>query len=296
MPWYTDWFDREEYELVYRERDEEEAERAAGFIEGMAEPAPGAHLLDVGCGRGRHARAFARRGYRVTGLDLSERAIRTARRRATEESLAIDFRQQDMRAPMGTAAFDGAVNLFSSFGYFGSSENDSSNGDDEHQQVIARVAEALRPPGEARRGGFFVQDFMNAPAVRASLVPRSTREAGGLQIEERRWIAGGRIEKEITLRPAPAGAGSRHASGDGAPARPRSGHAATRGHAAGGHGSHAAEARGPFRESVRLLELSDFRHFYERAGLRLEETFGNYDGAPYRKDSPRLIMLARKTA
>jgi SAM-dependent methyltransferase len=261
MPWYEDWFDRPEYEAVYPHRDEGEAERAADLIERVAEPSPGARLLDIGCGRGRHARAFARRGYRVTGIDLSTRAIEDARERAATEGLSgIDFRKQDMRAPMGKASFDGTVNLFSSFGYFGDGESDGDNGNAEHQQVIERVAAALR------EGGFFVQDFLNAPSVRAGLVPEDTREAGNLQIREQRWIEGGRINKEITLRP-----------GDG-PTTAANGHAPR-----------------TFRESVRLLELADFRRFYEQAGLRLEATFGDYDGAPYDEQSPRLIMLSRKT-
>ena len=248
MPWYADWFDRPEYEWVYRRRDEDEAERAADFIERVAAPEPGACLLDVGCGRGRHARVFARRGYRVTGIDLSRRALATARRRAKDEDLSIDFRRRDMRAPMGHGAFDGVVNLFSSFGYF--------HTENEHQQVIDHVAEALRP------GGFFVQDFLNAHQVRASLVPENTRAEDGHQITERRWIEAGRIEKEITID-------------------------------SGGDGT-APDAPQIFRESVRLLERDDFRRFYERAGLRLERTFGNYDGAPFEKDSPRLIMVSRR--
>ena len=273
MPWYADWFDRPEYEEVYRQRDVEEAERAADLIERVADPAPGATLLDVGCGRGRHARTLARRGYRLTGLDLSAQAIRAARRRAEEESLDIDFHQQDMRAPMGTDIFDGALNLFSSFGYFGGDENDSgdgeNDGDAEHQQVIDHVAQALRP------GGFFVQDFMNAEQVRASLVPRSTRTEDGLRIEERRWIESGRINKKITLHRSSSSGDSDGGSNEDAEAdaTPRT-----------------------FRESVRLLERDDFRRFYERAGLRLEATFGDYDGAPHHEASPRLILLSTKAA
>lgn len=262
MPWYENWFDRPEYEHVYPHRDTEEAERAADLIERVADPPPEAQLLDVGCGRGRHARAFARRGYRVTGVDLSKRALEAACERAAAEGLDVNitFRRQDMRAPMGTEAFDGALNLFSSFGYFGGNAEDGPDdrGDADHQQVIDRVAEALVP------GGFFVQDFLNAPSVRAALVPENTREtADGLQIRERRWIEGGRINKEVTLRPA--------AGGDGAAGKTQT-----------------------FRESVRLLELADFRRFYERAGLTLKATFGGYDGTPYDEESSRLIMVSRK--
>lgn len=267
MPWYEDWFDRAEYELVYRRRDESEAERAVDLVERIADPPPKAELLDVGCGRGRHTRALARRDYRVTGIDLSGRALSTACERAREEGLSIAFRRQDMRRPMGAEAFDGAVNFFSSFGYF--------KEEDGHQQAISAVAEALRP------GGFFVQDFMNAPAVRSTLVPRSTRTEDGFTIEERRWIEAGRIEKEITLRAKNPAANGKAENG-------------TAGKGGGENGSLRSPNRNTFRESVRLFELSDFRRLYEHAGLQLHDTFGDYDGSPHRSDSPRLIMLSRK--
>ena len=185
MPWYEEWFDRDEYELVYQQRDEAEAEAVVDLIEAMVDPAPHAAILDVGCGRGRHARAFARRGYRVTGLDLSERAITQARRRAVEEGLDIDFRMQDMRVPMGQAAYDGVVNLFTAFGYF---EDDA-----DHRRALQHIANALRP------GGWFVQDFMNVPRVIETFTPEDTHEKQGVTIEQRRWVSDERINKSITL-------------------------------------------------------------------------------------------------
>lgn len=185
MPWYEEWFDRDEYELVYAQRDEEEAEQVVDLIETLADPEPEASVLDVGCGRGRHARALARRGYRVTGIDLSERSIEQARARTEEAGLAIDFRVQDMRDPMGTAAFDGVVNLFTAFGYF----------DDEadHRRALQQMAGALRP------GGWLVQDFLNTPHVIETLTPQTKRTRGDCTIEQRRWIDDGRINKAITI-------------------------------------------------------------------------------------------------
>ena len=185
VPWYEDWFDRDEYELVYAQRDEREAEQVVNLIEALTDPAPGAAILDVGCGRGRHARALAQRGYQVTGVDLSERSIEQARRRAAAEGLAIDFRVQDMREPMGDGDFDGAINLFTAFGYF----DDAAD----HQRALQRMADALRS------GGWLVQDFLNAPHVIAHLTPTDVRHEGDVRIEQRRWIEDGRINKEITL-------------------------------------------------------------------------------------------------
>lgn len=186
MPWYEEWFDRDEYELVYQQRDDAEAEQVVDLIEDVAKPATGAHILDVGCGRGRHARALAERGYRVTGLDLSARAIEQARRRAQEEGLDIDFRVQDMRTPMGDADYDGVVNLFTAFGYF---EDDA-----DHRRALRHMADALRP------GGWLVQDYLNTPHVVDTLVPEDARIEDGVRIEQHRWVENERVNKTITLR------------------------------------------------------------------------------------------------
>lgn len=241
-PWYEEWFDRDEYELVYPHRDEREAEDCIDLLERTVEPEPHAQILDVGCGRGRHARVLARRGYLVTGIDLAARAIEQARERTAKAGLTVLFEQKDMRKPYCTKCFDGAVNLFSSFGYFEEEQD--------HARAIQAIAAALRT------GGWFFQDFMNAPHVRRTLVPEDTRTTDGIEIHQKRWIEDGRINKEITLR------------GDGEPRT--------------------------FVESVRLLTLEDFQKLYAEAGLELETTFGDYDGQPHSDDSPRLILYARK--
>lgn len=242
MAWYEDWFDQDAYELVYRHRDERDAEPVIDLLEQAVRPRPGSRILDVACGRGRHARLLARRGYDVTGIDLSAHAIEQARARTRARGLTATFLRADMRTPLCEACFDGAINLFTAFGYF---EDDA-----DHQRAIDAIATMLRP------GGWFFQDFLNAPHVRATLVPEDVRTEDGYTIRQRRWIADGRIEKEIRLR--------------------LNGHEHT------------------FRESVRLLTLDDFRAFYDRAGLELVQTFGAYDGRPYTPDAPRLILHARK--
>jgi SAM-dependent methyltransferase len=242
-PWYERWFDREEYELVYRRRDEAEATRLVGLIEAVVSPEPGASILDVACGRGRHDRLLAHRGYQVTGIDLSERAVETARERAAAENLSISFLQADMREMSFHGQFDGAVNLFTSFGYFESNE--------EHERVISNIARALEPDG------WFVQDFLNAAYVRDNLVSHDERRENGIKIEQERWIDDNRLNKEIIL-------------------------------------TNAGTTK-TFRESVRLLTLDDFRAMYASADLEIFDIRGDYMGQPFDKDSPRLIMFARRT-
>lgn len=83
------------------------------FLEKAFDVKPGARLLDVPCGNGRHSIELARRGYRITGIDLSEEMLALAR-----AELAADWRKGDMRAlDLEPSAFDGAFCFGNSFGY-----------------------------------------------------------------------------------------------------------------------------------------------------------------------------------
>jgi SAM-dependent methyltransferase len=78
---------------------------------------PGSRVLDVPCGSGRHALELARRGCRVTGLDVSPEALAHARRAAAAERLDIDLRHGDMRMLPADVQVDVAVCMGNSFGY-----------------------------------------------------------------------------------------------------------------------------------------------------------------------------------
>jgi SAM-dependent methyltransferase len=241
MSWYEGWFGSDAYDLVYDHRDEAEAEQLVDLVEREINPDPDAHIIDVGCGRGRHARIFARRGYRVTGVDLSEEAIAEARRR-TRRDLDATFLQGDMRDPACHGCADGVVNLFTTFGYF---EDDAEN-----ERALGAMTTALRP------GGWFLQDFLNAPQVIDTLQPDDTHTVNGVTIQQHRWIENDRINKRITI-------------------------------------DHDGRSE-TYRESVRLFTLDDFTRMYENVGLDLVATYGHYDGAPHTDDSPRLLLYARK--
>ncbi len=186
MAWYHDWFNHEAYELVYRHRDDQEAERVVDLIEQVVHPTPQCTILDVGCGRGRHARALARRGYRVTGIDVAERALQVARMRAEAEGLDIRFVLHDMREPFCTTCFEGVVNLFTAFGFF--------EAEIDHLRSLQAMAQALRP------GGWLVQDFFNADYVVAHLIPFDHFIYDGIEVTQERWIEHNRVNKRIRLR------------------------------------------------------------------------------------------------
>ena len=77
-------------------------EQEVGFLVGELDLQPGMHVLDAGCGPGRHALALARRGMTVTGVDLSPDFIELARAVAQDEYLPATFAVMDVRdVPFG---------------------------------------------------------------------------------------------------------------------------------------------------------------------------------------------------
>jgi len=97
-----------------------EAENALKLIDAK----PGAALLDLCCGHGRHTVEFARQGYKLTGVDRNARYLERARQRAADADLDIEFVQDDMRTFRRPNAFDGVTNLLTSFGYFDDPDDD----------------------------------------------------------------------------------------------------------------------------------------------------------------------------
>jgi SAM-dependent methyltransferase len=72
---------------------------------------PGEAILDVGCGTGRHAVELARRGCRVTGLDVSPGMLAQARQAAAAAQVAVDFRQADATDFSFETPFDAVICL-----------------------------------------------------------------------------------------------------------------------------------------------------------------------------------------
>jgi len=88
------------------------------FLEKALAPPPGASLLDIHCGSGRHSLELTRRGYRITGVDLSADFLRLARAHAADAQVQADLRHGDMRNPnLDADAFDGAFCFGNSFPY-----------------------------------------------------------------------------------------------------------------------------------------------------------------------------------
>ncbi|MGD8427950.1 MAG: class I SAM-dependent methyltransferase [Balneolaceae bacterium] len=183
MNWFEEWFDSPLYEKLYANRDEAEAARLVELLEETLPINGCSKILDLGCGRGRHAINLCKKGYNVTGIDLSEEAIATAREKARDLKLDnIRFEVRDMRNPL-PETYDAIVNLFTTFGYF---EEDSENAG-----VLESVKQMLKP------GGIFVLDYLNAEKVKKTYVPAENGEFHGIHYEIKRYISDNSIHKDI---------------------------------------------------------------------------------------------------
>ncbi len=98
-------------------------------------------ILDIGCGTGRHAIELTKRGYNVTGVDLSENQIRRARQKAKDAHLTIDFQTQDARNLAFEGEFDLAIMICE--GGFSLMETDEMNFD-----ILKSAKKALKDNGK----------------------------------------------------------------------------------------------------------------------------------------------------
>ena len=185
--WFTTWFGSPYYELLYKERDRQEADMFIKNIIDFLQPSPSCIMLDIACGKGRHALSLNKMGYRVTGFDLSEANIKAAKKYQNE---SLDFCIHDMRKPFMVNYYDIIFNLFTSFGYF---ENDREN-----RAVLENIYNALNPQG------IFVLDFVNMDKTLQCLLADDRRIIDGVEFHISRSITRhGFLEKQIFVEDGP---------------------------------------------------------------------------------------------
>lgn len=104
--WYKHFFHGVALDVWRRAVPPEQTREEADFLEKTLELAPGARLLDVPCGNGRHSVELASRGYRPTGVDIAAEFVREAQARAAS-GLQVEFLLGDMRHLPWQSEFDG---------------------------------------------------------------------------------------------------------------------------------------------------------------------------------------------
>jgi SAM-dependent methyltransferase len=164
MSWWDAYFDELYLRMLQATLPPEQTAQELAGVLAMLELQPGARILDLCCGQGRHAIPLARAGYRVVGLDRSPYLLGQARQAANGAGAGISWVQGDMRHLPWAETFDACLNLFTSFGYF--------EAEDQNQQVLVEVFRALKP------GGRFILDLSNRDYFLLRLWPYSWRRYG----------------------------------------------------------------------------------------------------------------------
>ena len=185
------WFEDDRFWSVFRKalfppQRVAATQEQAGQIATLLGLKPGQAILDLCCGPGRFSLEFARRGFKVTGVDRTHSYLAEARRAARREELDIEFVQADMRRFMRPRAFDAVINVFTSFGYFRDQREDL--------RVCRNALHSLRPGGRflieilgkeglARR--FQARDWFE---IDDTLVLHERLPTNGWSALEQRWI------------------------------------------------------------------------------------------------------------
>ena len=186
MNWYEELFNTKEYLEVYKNRGNVEAETLAELILSNIKIEAGAKILDMAAGAGRHVINFAKRGFKVTAVDLSNNLLNVAKENASVYDFNIDFVHSDIRKFETSSKFDLVLNLFTSIGYF---DNDEENFD-----LLRKAYNLLKP------GGCFVLDYFNRNYLENNLIPNSVETINGSVINQNRSIRGDRVIKEIVIK------------------------------------------------------------------------------------------------
>ncbi len=168
--WFKDWFNTEYYHLLYKKRDHAEAEKFINHLIEKLQPETGSSMLDVACGKGRHALQLANKGYDVTGIDLSKSSIEEAMKFSQSN---LHFFEHDMRLPFWINFFDYAFNFFTSFGYFKSKREDNNS--------IRNISNSLK------KNGIFVMDFLNVTYSEKNMVPQEKKEIDSVDFNIVKW-------------------------------------------------------------------------------------------------------------
>ncbi|QNM86300.1 class I SAM-dependent methyltransferase [Polaribacter pectinis] len=179
--WFTDWFNTSYYHILYKDRNDADAQLFMRNITSFLSLPKTTHILDLPCGKGRHAVFLNSLGYKVTGGDLAENSIKYAKKFENEN---LNFEVHDMRKPFNNT-YDSVFNLFTSFGYF---EDDA-----EDILILENIKNGLN------KDGFFVFDFLNAEKVKLNLVKEEVKVVDNITFNIKREIKNGFIFKHISF-------------------------------------------------------------------------------------------------
>lgn len=180
--WFKIWFSSPYYDILYKKRDKEEAEKLIDALVHYLQIPQHSYILDAACGKGRHSIALAAKGFDVTGIDICVAAITEAKKYESEN---LHFYLHDMRLPFYINYFNYAFNFFTSFGYFRTMR--------EHNDAMRTIAQSIKP------NGVFTIDYLNVYYAEKKIQPSDTVETDDVLFEIERWFDDAYFYKRIQV-------------------------------------------------------------------------------------------------
>lgn len=177
--WFQDWFDTSYYHTLYNHRNDDEARFFMKNLITFLKLKKGNKILDLPCGKGRHAVFLNKQGFDVVGADLSSNSIITAK---SNENDTLRFFKHDMRNTM-EGKYDAIFNLFTSFGYF---NNELTN-----VIVLKNFKKSVS------QNGYIIIDFLNIKKIEKELIPKEEITKGGISFLIKKSITNQFLTKDI---------------------------------------------------------------------------------------------------
>lgn len=203
-----EWFENENFwnnyaPIMFDSKRWAEAPAVAEAVCRIAGLSKGAKILDAGCGPGRISVELALRGLEVTGVDLIQSELDAAAETAADENVDLELVRADLRTFKSDKKFDCAVNLYTSFGYCDTIEEDA--------QILKSIFDSLRD------GGYFILENLSRETAIMNFTEGEWFERAGKTVLTQfevvgaweglrsRWIlidnkTGGRIDHEFVQR------------------------------------------------------------------------------------------------
>lgn len=187
-PWFESFFGEDYFEIYGSTFTPQATDAQVEGIVRLADLRPGARILDLACGHGRHAIPLSKQGYEVTGYDLSEVFLERARADAETQGATVHWVAGDMRQLAFDQQFDAVINIFTAFGYFEDPQDDL--------ETLRGVREALKPKG------VFLLETIHRDSLpgRFQTTGFDRTDNGSIVLRERHWdLARDVIDEDVLL-------------------------------------------------------------------------------------------------
>lgn len=259
-----EWFESEKFwtqyaPIMFDDARWAEAPAVAQYVKDIANLKAGSKVLDAGCGLGRISVELAALGLDVTGVDIIQTELDAARESADAEGVSLTLINQDLRSFHVPNQFDCAINLYTSFGYCDTIEED--------MQILSNIAESLK------KGGTFILECTSRETAILYWTPGEEFERAGYRVVTHFEVEGAweGLRSQWTLYPLQ---GTNTASLRGAPATKQS------------------VIDHTFIQ--RLYPAAFLRDKLLELGFSKAEVFGDFDKSPYDEHARTMVIVGTK--